>query len=158
MKAHPLGAENPSGCRQYKSSSTAEYVTDAQYITEMIVTRKAASDKVTLTYKYWNDQDNKYAKYFRSQITQAHKLLSKYSVQAIIKALTKLKWCHSLFPAFFLKEVANQQSIINNIEKAAKKEEIVISKEKVIGARVTIAKSKLAMLKEANNVKSSDSI
>lgn len=159
MKAHPVGAEKPDGCKVYKSSSTAEYVTDAQYITEMIVERKARADKVTLTYKYWNDSKNKYAKYFRSQITQAHKLLNKYSVQAIIKALTKLQWCHSLFPAFFVKEVGVQQKILDNIDKAAKNQTIEISKEEKIGAKVITKRSKFALLKEAsNNAKTNDTI
>lgn len=152
MKIHPQGAEEPSGARQYKSPSTTEYVTDAQYITELVVSRKALKDKVVLTYKYWNNKEDKYAKYFRSQITKVHQLLKKYDVKALIQALNKIPWCNSVFPGFFHKEVEKQQSIIDNALKVIEsKPPIEISEEIKIGSNNIAKKSKLSFLKEFNN-------
>lgn len=113
MKVHPQGIDNPEGARQYKSPNTHEYVTDAQYMTEIITARKAAKDKVTLTYKYWNEPSNEYAKYFKKQIIRANQLLKKYDMRAIMMALNKLKWCNSLFPKFLATEIETQQKILN---------------------------------------------
>lgn len=71
---------------QYLSKySNGKYVSAAQYITELICENKALKDKCDLHYRFWTTK--KWAIFYRNQIASAHKLLEKYRVGAIIKAL-----------------------------------------------------------------------
>jgi hypothetical protein len=66
--------------------SNGKYVSQAQYITEIICENKAVKDKTDLHYKFWTTK--KWSSFFRNQIASAHKLLENYRASAIIKALT----------------------------------------------------------------------
>jgi hypothetical protein len=66
--------------------SNGKYVSQAQYITEIICENKAVKDKTDLHYKFWTTK--KWSSFFRNQIATAHKLLENYQPNAIIKALT----------------------------------------------------------------------
>lgn len=113
MKQHPIGKELPDDVSQYKSPSTGEYVMAHQYIAELMVARKAKQQGKDLPYKYWND-DNEWAKEFRSQVSSAAQLLKKYSVKAIIKAILNIKWAYSLRAKKLLDEIEKQQKIIDH--------------------------------------------
>lgn len=65
--------------------SNDKQVSAAQYITEIICEHKAKRDKKDLHFRFWLNKN--WEKFFRDQIATAHKLLKKYSAQAIIKAL-----------------------------------------------------------------------
>jgi hypothetical protein len=65
--------------------SNGKYVSEAQYITELICENKAKKDKLDLHYRFWTTK--RWSVYYRNQIASAHKLLSKYPANAIIKAL-----------------------------------------------------------------------
>lgn len=60
-------------------------VSDAQYITEIICENYAKKNKKDLHYRFWLDKT--WAKFYRSQIGTANKLLQKYSAKDIISAL-----------------------------------------------------------------------
>jgi hypothetical protein len=154
MKVHPQGIDQPEGCRLYKSPSTGEYVTDAQYLVEIIVARKAAKDKVTLTYKYWNEPSNPYTEYFKKQIIRASQLLKKYDMRAIMLAIQKIKWCNSLFPKFLATEIAAQQKTLDSQKEIiAAKEPIEINEQKTFGTKRK-SKSILGFLQENENTDS----
>lgn len=68
---------------KYQSPSTGEYCTPAQYITEILVTRKN-KDK-NLPHKFWNIQP--YKKQFSQTIFWVNKLLKKHDHRAVIAAL-----------------------------------------------------------------------
>lgn len=69
--------------------SNGKTVSAAQYITEIICERKAKNSKQDLHYRFWATKS--WAAYYRNQIASAHKLLSKYSDVAIVKALNSKK-------------------------------------------------------------------
>jgi hypothetical protein len=69
--------------------SNGKTVSEAQYITEIVCENKAKIDKCDLHYRFWVSK--KWSLYYRNQIATAHKLLAKYSCQAIISALRDKK-------------------------------------------------------------------
>ncbi len=70
----------------YKSPSTGEYCTAAQYIAEIVCQRQAEKDNVgTPAYKFWNT--DKWKKSYTHQIILANRLVKKHDERAIIKAL-----------------------------------------------------------------------
>ena len=70
----------------YKSPSTGEYCTAAQYIAEIVCQRQAEKDNVgTPAYKFWNTE--KWKKSYTHQIILANRLVKEYDERAIIKAL-----------------------------------------------------------------------
>lgn len=107
---------------QFKSPNTGEYVANHQYIAEIAVKRKADHERVVLPFKYWNLKRNKWATEYRRQVATSAKLLKKYSVSAVMKALNKLPKCYSLSAPFLLEEIKNQQAIIDRQEAAPKKQ------------------------------------
>ena len=71
---------------RYKSPSTGEYCTAAQYIAEIVCQRQAEKDNVgTPAYKFWNTE--KWRKSYTHQIILANRLVKKHDERAIIKAL-----------------------------------------------------------------------
>ena len=71
---------------KYKSPSTGEYCTAAQYIAEIVCQRQAEKDNVgTPAYKFWNTE--KWKKSYTHQIILANRLVKKHDERAIIKAL-----------------------------------------------------------------------
>ena len=63
---------------KYKSPSTGDFCTPAQYIAEIICQRCAKHEKVgTLPYKFWNLP--KWKKIYIRQVSLANKLIKEYS-------------------------------------------------------------------------------
>lgn len=79
---------------KYKSPTTGEYCTAAQYIAELLTIREAKKNGIDVRYKFWNHKpwSNKY----RYNVTEAYKLLKKYSPKAIIKGIDLISWAYSL--------------------------------------------------------------
>lgn len=65
--------------------SPGNYITEAQYITELICEKKAKSQKKELPNKFWNLPE--WQKFYRQQILAATSLLRLYKAKAIIAAL-----------------------------------------------------------------------
>jgi hypothetical protein len=65
--------------------SNGKDVSAAQYLTELICENKAKINKEDLHFKFW--QSPKWEKFFRNQIASANKLLKKYDIIPIIRAL-----------------------------------------------------------------------
>jgi len=62
---------------KYRSPSTGDYCTSAQYIAEIICQRIADKEKVgTLAYKFWNNP--KWKKTYIRQVSLANKLIKEY--------------------------------------------------------------------------------
>lgn len=136
MKAHPKGKDLPDDVSKYKSPSTGEYVMAHQYIAEIMVARKAAKENKDLAYKYWNEQ-NDWAKEFRSQVGTAAKLLKKHPSSVIIKAIFNIKWCYSLRTKKLLEEIDKQQKIFEHNQTKIDIPQDVIEKPKNIGVNNT---------------------
>lgn len=62
---------------RYRSPSTGDFCTAAQYLAEIICQRQANRDKVgTLPYKFWNN--SKWKKVYIRQVALANKLVKSY--------------------------------------------------------------------------------
>ena len=82
-------------------------VRPAQYIIELICTKKARMFKQTLSYRFWTDPE--WATFFKRWLKQVHVLLRKYDPLAIIGALNDeragMRWSiHSEFMINLIKE------------------------------------------------------
>jgi len=79
-------ATNKSDCSKYKSPSTGEYCTAAQYISELMCQRMAEkNNEGSLAYKFWNTK--KWKRTYVNQIIKANELVEKYDERAIVKFL-----------------------------------------------------------------------
>jgi len=76
--------------KKYPSKySNGKEVSAAQYITEMICEKMAIINKQDLHYRFWLTPE--WEKFYRNQISSAHKLLKKYPDIAIVRALNNSK-------------------------------------------------------------------
>lgn len=70
---------------QISKYSNGAKVSDAQYITELICENYARKKRKDLHYRFWVEKT--WAKFYRSQIGSANKLLKTYEAKDIIAAL-----------------------------------------------------------------------
>lgn len=69
---------------KYKSPSTGDFCTSAQYVAEIICQKQATHEKVgTLPYKFWNLP--KWKKIYIRQVSLANKLIKEYGEEPVIK-------------------------------------------------------------------------
>ena len=119
-----VGKKEPEGKMVFKSPNTGEYVSQHQYLAEIMVKRHAEKKGVVLTYKYWNKKDNFWAEEFKKQVTEAGKLLRKYSIRAIMNSLNEVKWVYSLRTKKLVDEIKRQQETLDKLEKKSTIENI----------------------------------
>jgi len=124
-----MGKDKPCGKMLYKSPSTGDYISQSQYIAELMVKKQADRKGHTLVYKYWNNKGDFWANEYKNQVAEAAKLLKKYSVQAIINATNVVKWAYSLRTRDLVAEIKNQQKKIDEQLKNIKKEETIINSD-----------------------------
>ena len=78
--------ENPTDKSRYKSPSTGDYCTCAQYIAEIVCSRVAEKENVgTQSHKFWNTP--KWRKMYQYQVVLANRLIKKYLEAAVVKAV-----------------------------------------------------------------------
>lgn len=76
--------KNQTTLSKYKSPSTGDFCTSAQYVAEIICQRCATHEKVgTLPYKFWNLP--KWKKIYIRQVSLANKLIKEYGEEPVIK-------------------------------------------------------------------------
>jgi len=69
---------------KYKSPSTGDFCTPAQYIAELVCQKQAKHEKAgTLPYKFWNTP--KWKKIYIRQVSLANKLIKEYGEEPVIK-------------------------------------------------------------------------
>lgn len=69
---------------KYKSPSTGDFCTPAQYVAELICQKQAKHEKAgTLPYKFWNLP--KWKKIYIRQVSLANKLIKEYGEEPVIK-------------------------------------------------------------------------
>jgi len=70
--------------KKYKSPSTGDFCTAAQYVAEIICQKCATHEKAgTLPYKFWNLP--KWKKLYIRQVSLANKLIKEYGEEPVIK-------------------------------------------------------------------------
>ena len=109
--------------KNYKHKTTGQECNAAQYIAEMVCLREAEKKRVGRpAYALWNTESWK--KKFKSQVTQAYKLLKKYSDKAIINALNsyKGKSIYSLRVKFLEPIIQNEQRKLDKVDSREIKE------------------------------------
>ena len=69
---------------KYKSPSTGDFCTPAEYVAELICQKQAKHEKLgTLPYKFWNTP--KWKKIYIRQVSLANKLIKEYGEEPVIK-------------------------------------------------------------------------
>jgi hypothetical protein len=78
------GKKIQTALSKYKSPSTGDFCTSAQYVAELICQKLAKHEKVgTLPYKFWNLP--KWKKIYIRQVSLANKLIKEYGEEPVIK-------------------------------------------------------------------------
>jgi hypothetical protein len=78
--------EHPTNKSRYKSPSTGDYCTCAQYIAEIVCGRVAEKENIgTQSHKFWNTP--KWRKMYQYQVVLANRLVKKYPEAAVVKAV-----------------------------------------------------------------------
>ena len=138
-------AINKSDCSNYKSPSTGEYCTAAQYIAELMCQRMAEkNNEGSLAYKFWNTK--KWKRTYINQIIRANELVDQYDERAIIKFLNgdRGKRIYSLrFPNIedmIAQEEMNLKKIENNSEHAEYKDSSKSQPRKPFGKQSSMSK------------------
>jgi hypothetical protein len=93
--------------------SNGKHVSAAQYITEIICEHLAIKEKKDLHYRFWVSEQ--WAKFYKSQIFTANKLLKTYSSKAILNALnnSKAKNIYSLRAPHLIDLIIAEQNKLN---------------------------------------------
>jgi len=91
----------------FQSNYGGGNVQPAQYIIELICTKKARMSKKTLSHKFWTDPE--WSGFFKRWLKQVHTLIRRYDSLAIIGALNDpksgMRWSiHSEFMINLIKE------------------------------------------------------
>jgi hypothetical protein len=96
--------------------SPDNFVTEAQYVTELICEKKATTEKKELPIKFWNLPE--WAKFYRQQIAAANSLLQNYPCKAIVAALNSKKaWnIYSLRAPHLIAMIVEAESHLKTID------------------------------------------
>jgi len=147
--------KNPTHKSKYKSPSSGDYITCAQYVAEVMCTRMAEKENVgSQAHKFWNLP--KWKKHYQYQVVLANRLVKKYTEAAIVKAINspECKRMYSLrFPPL--------ESIIQKYQKIIEQQEenstTIKVEENVMSRRHRSygKKSKLNKLRELDGEKES---
>lgn len=94
--------------------SNDKYVTEAQYITELICENKAKKDKKDLYFRFWTNKE--WSLFYRNQIATANKLVKTYNPQAIVRALktTEASKIYSLRAPYLIPIIQKEQLALEN--------------------------------------------
>lgn len=85
--------------KKYPSKySPGKYVSEMQYIIEMVCERNAAQTQRELPIKFW--ELPQWASFYKSQLRKCQALLKKYSSEAILKTLNDYR-CNKAYSLFY---------------------------------------------------------
>ena len=99
-------AQKRSKVSRFKSPSTGEYCTIAQYIAEILIQRKAEKENLgSLSYKFWNKAQKKS---YATQIQAVSKLINKFGERQVYDYIVnKNKKVYSALPKW-VKDAVSQ--------------------------------------------------
>ena len=148
-------AKQRSQTSKFKSPSTGENCTAAQYIAEILIQRKAESEnKGSLAYKFWNKTQK--AAYTR-QVQSVSKLISEFGERAVFDYIVnKNKKVYSAMPKW-VKEAVEMHAYFLSKKKEVIKQPKQIRKESVNSKpRKTYGKKTLFSKLRSSNGKSKE--
>jgi hypothetical protein len=137
---------------KYKSPSTGDFCTPAQYVAEVICQRQAKHEKAgTLPYKFWNK--GKWKSIYIRQIGLANKLIKEFGEDAMMKFINSREGIKTI--SLGARNVKNSlQRIRIELDNVPKHDtiEIIEVKESVYTPRQSFgSKTLLQRLKEIEN-------
>jgi hypothetical protein len=123
-------AKQRSQASRFKSPSTGEYCTAAQYIAEVLVQRKAEKDnKGSLAYKFWNKTRKKQ---YSLQIQKVHQLISEFGERAVYDyIINKNKRVYSAAPKWVKDEIKKHKKLLSSKPKPKQSDIIEVEKDNV---------------------------
>jgi hypothetical protein len=109
----------------YVSPNSGQECSPAQYIAEIMCTREAAKQNITLPHKFWNQQPWK--KKYANQIIAANGLLKVYDAEAIVRGINhpRISWAYSLRVRGLTDIIAEEQLKLDAQRKEAQKSSVV---------------------------------
>ncbi len=112
--------------------SPNQYVTEAQFIIELICEKKAKFDNVELPIKFWNLPQ--WSMFFKRNLRRVHKLLKEYNGKAMLNALNLPEFnnSYSVFTDRFIELVVKEQAKLD-IKKDLPKSLIKINRKTIDG-------------------------
>jgi hypothetical protein len=137
---------------KYKSPSTGDFCTPAQYVAEVICQRQAKHEKAgTLPYKFWNK--GKWKSIYIRQIGLANKLIKEFGEDAMMKFINSREGIKTI--SLGARNVKNSlQKIRIELDNTPKHDtiEIIEVKESIYAPRQSFgSKTLLQRLKEIEN-------
>ena len=148
--------EQPTDKSRYRSPSSGDYITCAQYIAEVMCTRMAEKENVgTQAHKFWNLP--KWQKHYQHQVILANRLVKKYPEAAIVKAINSNE-CRRMYSLRF----PPLESIIQKYQKIIEQQSqnsTTLEVEEIAQARRNKSygkKTKLQKLRELDGKKESE--
>jgi len=93
--------------------SPGKFITEAQYILELVCEKKAKVDKKELPIHFWDLPE--WQAFFKMQLRRVHTLLKKYDMKAILAAINKCWKLYSILPAWFEQKVKEEQSVLEKM-------------------------------------------
>ena len=105
-------ARQRSKASRFKSPSTGEYCTVAQYIAEILIQRKAEADnKGSLAYKFWNKTQKKN---YTRQVQAVSTLIGKFGESAVFDYIINTnKRVYSASPKWVKEAVEKHKSVLD---------------------------------------------
>ena len=105
-------ARQRSKVSRFKSPSTGEYCTVAQYIAEILIQRKAEADnKGSLAYKFWNKTQKKNS---TRQVQAVSTLIGKFGESAVFDYIINTnKRVYSASPKWVKEAVEKHKSVLD---------------------------------------------
>ena len=105
-------ARQRSEVSRFKSPSTGEYCTVAQYIAEILIQRKAEADnKGSLAYKFWNKTQKKN---YTRQVQAVSTLIGKFGESAVFDYIINTnKRVYSASPKWVKEAVEKHKSVLD---------------------------------------------
>ena len=105
-------AQERSKASRFKSPSTGEYCTVAQYIAEILIQRKAEADnKGSLAYKFWNKTQKKN---YTRQVQAVSTLIGKFGESAVFDYIINTnKRVYSASPKWVREAVEKHKSVLD---------------------------------------------
>ena len=133
---------------KYKSPSTGDFCTPAQYIAELICQKQAKHEKAgTLPYKFWNTP--KWKKVYIRQVSLANKLIKEFGEEPVIKFVSSKAGSKtiSLGARNVKSEIEKIKVLLDNAPKrdtieAIETQEAVFASRKTFGIKTLIQRLK----------------
>jgi hypothetical protein len=137
--------------KKYKSISTGQPCNAAQYLAELVCTRKAEREnKGSLAYKFWNKEES-----YQIQVRVAHKLIKKYGEKPIFhflnspsgKRIYSLGFLHKnkkfVIPLDFVKEGIEKSKKITDANELVEKKVVNLPQGEFIPKKTKANKNSL---------------